>query len=207
MTRPGIVTETTCLAGREECKAGVPTTTGATADGSVVGTDELGKTGKDDRGADNLDNGCATADLMADEHLMVASDELTAAPLVTAEEGKAGTLPSLGGEENREPTGGAKLPVCVAGSLGKAGTTFVLQGSPVEPRLGIDWTGLTLGFGGRSDGTIAGVHATVEQLATDMQDSLGDWDMNDAPGVAATGLALWEGMGTTALVALTVGTC
>ncbi len=78
MPWPGVVTDTTCWAGREECKAGVPATTGAAHEERGAGSgmtglgrataDGLGKPGKDDRGADNLDSGGATAGEMEDEH-------------------------------------------------------------------------------------------------------------------------------------------
>lgn len=74
---PRVVTETTCWAGREECN-GAPATRGAASEERSVGTgmtglvrdiaDGLGKTGKEDRGADNLGKGCATVGKMLDEH-------------------------------------------------------------------------------------------------------------------------------------------
>lgn len=152
MMGPVVVTEPTCWAGRTECKAVVPATTGAAAEGRGVGTESLGKTGKDDRGADNLDKGGATAGKTVDEHsacvgapaanLMVASAEPRA--------GAAGTLPNLGGDETRvgEPTGGdTKLPACTAGNLGRADTTLVLLGDNTEPRPGVpdNWTGVIFG--------------------------------------------------------------
>lgn len=133
MLGPRVVTETICWAGREECKAGVPATTGAAAEEKGAGTgmtglgkataDGLGKTDKDDTGADNLDKGGATAGGKVDEHsarvcvppanLIVVSAEPRAGALVTTGETTAGTLPNLGGDETRVgvPIGGdAKLP-------------------------------------------------------------------------------------------------
>lgn len=115
MTGPGVVTETTCWAGREECKACVPATTGAAAGERGASTDWLGKTDKDDRGADNLDKGDATAGEMVDGHsgcagvpaanLIVASTEPRAGALVAT--GATGTLLNFGGVETRVgvPTG------------------------------------------------------------------------------------------------------
>lgn len=191
MTGPGVVAETTCWAGREECKAGLPATKGAAAEGRGVGTDGLGKTGKDDRGADNLDKEGATAGEMMDEHsarvvvpaanLIVASAEPRAGALVTTGETRAGTLPNLGGDETRVgvPTeGDRKLPACVVDNLGRADTTFVLLGNNVEPRPGVpvSWTGVTLGVVASNDGPTAGVHATKGQLTAGKPGSLaGDW--------------------------------
>lgn len=158
MTGPGVVTETVCCAGEEECKAGVCATTEAAAAERVVGTDGLGTTGKDDGGADNLDKGCVTAGEMVVEHsarvgvpadnLIVASAEPTAGALVATGETKAGTLPNLGGDETRVgvPTvGEAKLPACAASNLGKADTTFVLLDNTVEPMpdAPVSWTDVT----------------------------------------------------------------
>lgn len=71
MPGPGVVTETTCWAGREECKVCVPATTGDAAEERGVRTgmtglcrataNGLGKTGMGDIGADN-------AGKMVDEH-------------------------------------------------------------------------------------------------------------------------------------------
>lgn len=192
MTWPGVVTETTCWAGREECKAGVP----AATEERVVGTDGLGKTGKDDRGADNLDKGGASAGEMVDEHsacvgvpaanLIVASAEPRAGALVTTGETKAGTLPNLGGDDTRVgvPTGGdAKLPDWTAGNRGRADTTFVLMGNKVEPKPGVpvSRTGVALGVVASNDGPTAGVHATKGQLTAGTPGSLaGDWGKTGA---------------------------
>lgn len=118
MTGPGVVTETACLAGREDCKADVCATTDAAAVQRVAETDGLATTGKDDRGAANLDKCCATAGAMVDGHstrvgvpadnLIVASAEPTAGALDATGETKACTLPNLGGDETRDgvPTEG-----------------------------------------------------------------------------------------------------
>lgn len=207
MPGPGVVTETTCWAEGEGCK-GAPATRGAAAEERGVGTgmtglgrdtaDGLGKTGKDDRGADNLGKGCATPGKMVDEHsacvgvpapnLIAASAEPKAGVLVTTGETRDGTLPNLGGDETRVgvPTGAdAKLPTCTAGNLGRADTTFVLLGNNVEPRPGVpvSRTGATLGVVASNGGPTAGVHATKGELAAGTPDSLaGVWGKTGARG-------------------------
>lgn len=231
MPGPGVVTDTTCWAGREECKAGVLATTGAAHEerGAGIGmtglgratADGLGKTGKDDR-ADNLDKGGATGGEMVDEHstcmgvpaanLIVASAEPRAGALVTTGETRAGILPNLGGDETRvgELTGDAKLPACAAGNLGRADTTFVLLGNNVEPRPGVpvSRTGVTLGVVASNDGPTAGVHATKGQLTAGTPGSLaGEWGKIGARGATVTWLAPGGGTGAPVLAALAVGTC
>lgn len=195
----GVVTE----------KAGVPATIGTAAEERDVGTgmgkataDGLGNTGKDDKGADNLDKGGATAGEMVDEHsarvcvpaanLIVVSAEPRAGALVTTGETRAGTLPNLGGDETRVgvPTGGdAKLPACAAGNLGRADTTFVLLGNHVEPRPGVpvSRTGVTFGVVASNDGPTAGVHATKGELTAGTPGSLAvDWGKTGARGATVT---------------------
>lgn len=228
---PGVVIETTCGAGREECK-GVPATRGAAAERGV-GTgitglgrdtaDGLGKTGKDDRGAANLGKGCVTAGKIVDEHsacvgvpaanLIAASAGPKEGAGVTPGESRAGMLPNLGGDETRVgvPTGGdAKGPACTAGNLGRADTTLVLLGNKVEPRPGVpvSWTGVTLGVVASSDGPTAGVHATKGELAAGTPDNLaGDWGKTGARGATVTWLAPWEGNDAPMPAALALGTC
>ena len=220
MTGPGVVTETTCWAGREECKACVPATTGAAAGERGAGTDWLGKRGKVDRGADNLDKGGATAGEMVDGHstravvpaanLIVASAELRAGALVAT--GATGTLPNLGGVEIRVgvPTGDdVKLPTCTAGNLGRAETTLVLLCNHAEPRPGVpvSWTGVTGGVVASIDGPTAGVHATKGQLTAGTPGNLtGDWGKTGARWATVTWLAPWGGTDAPVL-ALAVGTC
>lgn len=99
--------------------------TGRTGPGMVTadGLRKKGKDDRDDKGADNLDKGAATAGEMADGHsarmgvpaanLIVARAEPRAGALVTTGETTAGTLHNLGGDDIRlcVPTGGdAKLP-------------------------------------------------------------------------------------------------
>lgn len=222
-TWPRVVTEPTCWAGREERKAGVPATTGAATEVRVVGTVGLGKTGKDDRGADTLDKGGATTGEMMDEqsprvgvpaaNLIVASAEPRAGALVTTGETKAGTLPNLGGDDNRVgvPTeGDAKLPACTAGNLGKADTVFVLIGNKVEPRPGVpvSWPGVALGVVASNDGPTAGVHAAKGQVTAGTPGSIAvDWDKTGARGATVAWLAPWGGTDAPVLVALAVGTC
>lgn len=225
MTGPGVVTETICWAGREECKAGVPATTGAAAEERGAGTDRLGKTqtGKDDRGADNLDKGGATAGEMVNEHsarvgvpavnLIVDPAEPRVGALVTTGETRAGTLPNLGRDETRvgEPTGGdVKLQACAAGNLGRAETTFVLLGNTVDPRPGVPVSriGGTLGVVANNDAPTEGVHATKGQLTAGTPGSLaGDWGKTGACGATVTWLAPWGGTDALVLGALAVGTC
>lgn len=205
MPGDGVVAETTCWTGREECKAGVPATTGAAAEekGGMTGlggatADGLDKTGKDDKGADNLDKGGATAGEMVDEHsagvgvpaadLIVVSAEPRAGALVATGE----MLPNLGGDETRMgvPTGGdAKLPACAAGNLGRADTTFVLLGNHAEPKPGgpVSRTGVTFGVVACNDGPTAGVHATKGEFTPGTPGNLaGDWGKTGARGATVS---------------------
>lgn len=198
MIGPGVVTETICWTGREECNAGVPDTTGAATEERGAGIDRLGKTqtGKGDKGADNLDKAGATAGETVNEHsacvvvpvanLFVACAEPRAGALVATGETRAGTLPNLGGDEIRvgEPTGGdVKLQVCAAGNLGRADTTFVLLVNKAEPRpdAPVRRTGVTLGVVASNDAPTEGVHATKGQLTAGTPGSLaGDWGKTGA---------------------------
>lgn len=223
MTGPGVVTETTCLAGREDCKAGVCATTEAAAVQRVVEMDGLATTGKDDRGAANLDKCCATAGEMVDGHsarvgvpadnLIVASAEPTAGALDATVDTKACTLPNLGGDETRVgvPTlGEAKLPACAASNLGRADTTFVLLGNTAEPTAGapVSRTGATLGVVAGNDGPTAGVHATKGQLtAGTLGNRTVDWGKTGACGATVTWLAPCGGTDAPVLVTLAAGTC
>lgn len=154
----------------------------------------LDKTGNDDRGANNLDKGDATAGEMVEHsagigvpaaNLKVVSAELRAGALVTTGETRAGTLPNLGGDDIREgvpPGGEAKLQTCAAGSLGRADTTFVLLGNHVEPG-----HGGTFEVFASTDGPTAGVHATKGELAAGTPGSLaGHWGKLGARGATVT---------------------
>lgn len=185
----------------------------ATADG-------LGRTGNDDRAADNLGNGCATAGEMVDEYsacMGVPAANLTVAAtgpgvraLVLIGETRAGTLPNLGGDEISLSVPDAKCSACTAGNLGRADTTFVLLGTKAVPRpdVPVSWTGLTLGVVASNAEPTAVVHATKGDVATCKAGSLaGDWDKTGARGATVALLALWGGTDAPVLTALAVGTC
>lgn len=223
MTGPGVVTETTCLAGREDCKVGVCATTEAAAVQRVAEMDELAPAGKDDRGAANLDKCCATAGEMVDGHstrvgapadnLTVASAEPTAGALDATGETKACTLPNLGGDETRVgvPTvGEAKFPTCAASNLGRADTTLVLVGNTAEPTADAPGSrpGVTMGVVAGNDGPTAGVHATKGQLtAGTLGNRTVDWGKTGACGATVTWLAPCGGTDAPVLLTLAVGTC